>query len=142
VDGLIIPDLPLEEAKVLGGACEKRNMSLVLLVAPTTDSVRMRKIERHSSDFIYAVSVAGTTGAKGDFGPKTIAYFKTLGKNLRKPFVIGFGISNPAMAKTAARYAGGVVIGSALIECFRSAKNRREGLGKARKLLTSIRRAI
>jgi tryptophan synthase alpha chain len=142
VDGLIIPDLPLEEARDLRGKSEERGISLVLLVAPTTTPERMRQIEKLSGDFVYAVSIAGTTGAKGTFGPKTIRYFKKLKSTFRKPYVIGFGISNAAMARTAARYADGVVIGSALVDCFRRHKGKRQGLAEARRLLAGIRRAI
>jgi len=141
-DGLILPDLPVEEAGELRQAAKERSLSTVFLVAPTSSPERVKAIDRASTDFVYAVTVTGVTGGRSRFGPDTDNYLRTLRSMLRKPFVAGFGVSSPETARRLARYADGVVIGSALIGTFRSARTRMSGLRAVGRLLRSIRAAL
>jgi tryptophan synthase alpha chain len=112
--GLIVPDLPLEEAPQVLEACEARGIALVPLVAPTTPSDRMTLIGERARGFLYTVSVVGTTGerAAGDFGA-VVARAK---QHTDVPVAIGFGISTPEQARAAADAgAEGVIVGSRLV---------------------------
>jgi tryptophan synthase alpha chain len=141
-DGLIIPDLPFDEAGQLSRPATKNNLSNIYLVAPTSTPERAREIGRACTDFVYAVTVTGVTGAESHFDRSTDSYLKSLRQRLKKPFVAGFGVSSPESAARLARYADGVVIGSALIRTFRTARNRRSGISAVSRLLTSIRHKL
>ncbi len=118
IDGLILPDLPvdvyLKEYKKL---FEKHNLSIVFLVAPETSNARIREIDRISNGFIYIVSSSSTTGIKEDIENKQIDYFKRIKNlNLKNPRLIGFGISNNKTFKRACEFGNGAIIGSAFIK--------------------------
>lgn len=142
VDGLIVPDLPVEEAAPLSLAARKHDVSLIFLAAPTSGKERIKKIDRLSDDFVYAVTVTGVTGSRSNISDDTDKYLRKLRGELTKPFVAGFGVSSPKTAARLAQIADGVVIGSALIELIRKAKSAREGVKLTARLLTSIRRAL
>lgn len=116
VSGLIVPDLPLEEAAEVRAACLERGLALVPLVAPTTPLQRLERIGADASGFVYTVSLTGTTGerARVDAGLAEI-----LGRTAActdVPVAVGFGISTPAQAAAAADAgAAGVIIGSRLV---------------------------
>jgi tryptophan synthase alpha chain len=142
VDGLIIPDLPVEEAIGFGEQIEKRGMSTILLVSPTSPRERWHDIDRYSTDFVYAVTVTGVTGAGRKFDIHTDHYLRQLRRSLSKPFVAGFGVDSPEAAKRLCRSADGVVIGSALIKLIDSARNAAEARRKVTRFLTSVRKAL
>jgi len=142
VNGLIIPDLPVEEGTLFREKCDAQNIATVFLVAPTTGVRRLHAIEKQSSGFVYAVSIAGITGARQSFDTKTHAYFRQLKQAMHKPFVIGFGISTPAMAADACRFADGAVIGSKFISIYRDAGSVSAGLKKSRQFLRRVRNVL
>lgn len=142
VDGLIIPDLPVEEADDFRRIAESEGLSLIFLVAPTSSPERILMIDRASSDLVYAVTVTGVTGAGKNFDRSTNRYLENLRHQLSRPFVAGFGVSTVDDAKRMVRYADGVVIGSALVRLLRQAKNQADGLRKTESFLRKIKRAI
>jgi len=114
VSGLIVPDLPLEEAPQIQEACEARGVALVPLVAPTTPEERLRVIGERARGFLYTVSVMGTTGERSaaDFG-EVVGRAKAC---TDVPVALGFGISTPEHAAAAADAgADGVIVGSRLV---------------------------
>ena len=118
IDGLIIPDLPVdvyhEEYKDI---FEKYGLINVLLITPQTSEERIRYIDSVSSGFIYMVSSASTTGAKSGFGEEQFNYFKRIAAmKLKNPQIVGFGISNKETFTQATQYAKGAIIGSAFIK--------------------------
>lgn len=116
VDGLIIVNLPPEEAAPLEHELATREMNLIFLVAPTTTEERMALIAEHSSGFIYYVSLKGVTGAnhlRTETIPERVARLKA---HARHPVLVGFGIKDGAAAREVAAYADGVVVGSALVD--------------------------
>jgi len=142
VDGLIIPDLPVDEAL---GYCKlmKHNLlSSIFLVSPTSTDDRIRKINKMSSDFVYAVTVTGVTGTGKKFGHTTDNYLKHLNNVLTKPFVAGFGVSSPESATRLCQYSDGVVIGSALVQLIRKALTKRAAIIQIGRFLGKIRKAI
>ena len=117
VDGLILPDLPLDEyEQEYKTLFESHGLCNTFLISPTTSEARIRKIDEASQGFIYAVSASSTTGAKGDFSLEQEMYFKKLqGMKLKNPFLAGFGISNHKTFTKACEYGAGAIVGSAFI---------------------------
>ncbi|MBI2995732.1 MAG: tryptophan synthase subunit alpha [Candidatus Melainabacteria bacterium] len=115
--GLIIPDLPLEEAKKYLPLFKKYKLHLILLAAPPTKKEKIKKITKSSTSFIYLVSVTGTTGVRKKIPQELKNKIQEIKSFTRNPVVVGFGISNSKQAKQIIAYgADGVVIGSALIK--------------------------
>jgi tryptophan synthase alpha chain len=114
--GLIVPDLPFEEAPPVLAACDAEGIALVPLVAPTTPPERLARIGRRARGFLYTVSVVGTTGeraALADSFAEVVAHAKT---STNVPVALGFGISTPEQAAQAADAgADGVIVGTRLV---------------------------
>lgn len=125
VDGLILPDLPLQEyVNNYKPLAESLNLSVSFLISPTTSEARIRQIDSVSNGFIYAVSSSSTTGAKKEFSEEQILYFKKLQSlNLENPFLIGFGISNFQTYSQACSYAAGAIVGSSFITALKESKD-------------------
>jgi tryptophan synthase alpha chain len=113
-DGIILPELPLEEAGRFSEECTSSGLSQVLLVTPTTSPDRITSIDEASRGFVYCVSTTGVTGIAGRNSPRE--YFGNVRRLVRRnPLLVGFGISTPEAARQLSRDADGVIIGSALI---------------------------
>ena len=136
IDGLIIPDLPVdvyhEEYKTLFDAHGLYNM---FLITPQTPEERIRYIDEVSNGFIYMVSSASVTGAKNTFGQTQTDYFDRIAKmGLSTPTVVGFGISNAETYTAATTHSKGAIIGSAFIQFLEN-----EGVDKINQFISSIR---
>lgn len=116
VDGVIIPDLPPEEAQEFIRYANMKGLADICFIAPTSSDSRIRKISRIDRGFIYYVSLTGVTGGRktlaGDL-KKNLARIK---KATAKPVCVGFGISNPAQARSLRGICDGVIIGSAIVK--------------------------
>ena len=125
VSGLIIPDLPLEEAYKFSKIVSNHSMDLVLLVAPTTPFERMKKISNHTKGFTYLVSVTGVTGERNKMESRVenlIAKLKEINNN---PIAVGFGISTPEHVNKVREWgADGVIIGSAFVKRISSSSEK------------------
>ena len=115
VDGLIIPDLPPEEAGDLIASCREQNIATVFLVAPTSSEDRIAKIDSYTTGFLYCVSLTGVTGARTSMGADVPVFMETVRSRSTHPLAIGFGISTPVQAYEAAKLADGIIVGSAVI---------------------------
>jgi tryptophan synthase alpha chain len=116
VSGLIVPDLPLEEATEVRPACRRRGLAFVPLVAPTTPAERLERIGAGASGFLYAVSVTGTTGERGGMADGLADVIARVAIHTDVPIAVGFGISTPEQAAAVARAgADGVIVGSRLV---------------------------
>jgi len=125
--GLIVPDLPLEEAPAVAGACEDRGLALVPLVAPTTPDDRLEAIGRRARGFLYAVSLLGTTGERHGLADSFASVVARAAAHTDVPVAVGFGIATGAHAAEAARAgADGVIVGSRLIRAAAEAHDRGE----------------
>lgn len=123
-DGVILPDVPLEEAAAFKAACMANGLDLIQLVAPTTPDARMRAVDEASSGFVYCVSVTGVTGARdgADVAASVEGFKDRVKANIRKnPVQVGFGIRSHEDAKRMVSGFQGVIIGSALIDAIRTA---------------------
>ena len=118
IDGLIIPDLPVDVFhKEYLPIFEKYGLYNVFLITPQTSDERIKYIDTISKGFIYMVSSASTTGAKNSFDQQQQDYFKRIEDlNLKTPQIIGFGISNHETFKQATQHASGAIIGSAFVK--------------------------
>lgn len=118
IDGLIIPDLPLEEYKAhYKNTFQKFDLLPVFLITPQTSEVRIKEIDKASEGFIYMVSSASVTGSTGGFQDEQKDYFERVSKmGLATPLIVGFGIKDAETYKQATQHAKGAIIGSAFIK--------------------------
>jgi tryptophan synthase alpha chain len=121
VDGLILPDLPLQEYEdEYRQTFTKAGLPVTFLISPTTSPERIAHIDKLSKTFIYAVSASSTTGAKNGFSQTQVDYFKSISAlKLKSPVMIGFGISDKSTFQQATEYASGAIVGSAFINLLR-----------------------
>jgi len=119
VDGLLVLDLPPEEAEDHMEACQKRDMLTVFLLAPTTPEDRVEYIARNATGFIYYVSRTGVTGVREDLASDLQEMVEMIKRHSDKPLVVGFGIQNPDQVNAVARLADGVVVGSAIVNTIK-----------------------
>jgi tryptophan synthase alpha chain len=115
VDGVIVLDLPPEEATDLAAEGEAVGLDLIFLVAPTSTPPRLRLIARKSRGFVYVVSRMGVTGERTELPPDLATQVRALRMVTTKPICVGFGISGPEQVATVGRLADGVVVGSAIV---------------------------
>lgn len=141
VDGTLIVDLPPEEGEETRKAAKAKGISLVYLLAPTSDQDRIRKVTQKGSGFIYYVSLTGITGAKLSQDLNGQVALKTLKRSSRLPVCVGFGIKTPEQARHVARMADGVVVGSALVNLLEQHRGK-QGLAHARSLAEKLARAV
>jgi tryptophan synthase alpha chain len=122
VDGLIIPDIPVEESGIIEKEAGDHGLPIIYLVAPNTSDERMRRIDERSQGFVYCVSVTGVTGAReGDEIARSVQRFiDRVKKNVtRNPKMVGFGIKSHKDAQRIAADMDGFIVGSALIDTIR-----------------------
>jgi tryptophan synthase alpha chain len=123
VDGLILPDLPMQEyLDEYQTMFESYGLINIFLITPQTSESRIREIDSNSRGFIYMVSSASTTGAKGGISDDQVKYFERVkAMKLRNPTLIGFGISNHETFQRACQHSAGAIIGSAFINVLKNA---------------------
>lgn len=113
--GLIVPDLPGDEAGGLFELVRSRGLDLVQLVAPTTPRQRVKAILAHCSGFVYCIAVAGTTGERDQVAAALLEQLRWLRQETELPLAVGFGISRPEHVQPLRGLADGVIVGSALV---------------------------
>lgn len=114
-DGLILPDLPPDEAETLIPEARAHDLDTVFLVAPTSTQARIARVTEACRGFVYAVSVTGVTGARDQVGAEVADLVSRVRQASDLPVAVGFGVSSGATAREVAAFADGVVVGSALI---------------------------
>jgi len=133
IDGLIVPDLPPEQAQPLLEIAPQYNLATIFLVAPTSPPERMQLIASVSTGFIYCVSVTGVTGARTMLSDEVAPMIAELRKHTDKPISVGFGISTPEQATQVAQVADGAIVASAIINIYE------KHIGDEEKLLTAVK---
>jgi tryptophan synthase alpha chain len=113
--GLIVPDLPHDEADEVRAACDSEGLALVPLVAPTTTPERIASIGADARGFVYTVSVTGTTGERDELPERLADTVERVRASTDVPVAVGFGISTPEQARTVAEVADGVIVGSRVV---------------------------
>lgn len=114
-DGVIVPDLPIEEADDLQDAAHTQDLHVVFLAAPTSSDERLKKIAKATRGFLYLVSLTGVTGARAGLPEGLQDFVERTRAVTDKPLCVGFGISNADNARRVAHFADGVIVGSALV---------------------------
>lgn len=122
-DGLILPDLPPDEAEELRSECLEKGLALVHLLAPNSPPERIQLVLERTAGFVYLVSITGITGAREELPPALGQFIRSIRAAAPEglPLAVGFGIGTPAQARAVAAEADGVIVGSALIQCVRNA---------------------
>jgi tryptophan synthase alpha chain len=139
-DGILVPDLPLEEAGTLGDLAQARGLSLVLLAAPTTPPERLKAIGAATHGFLYFVSVTGVTGARAELPADLPAKLAAARAATKVPVAVGFGVSTAEQARALAAHADAVVVGSALVDALhRGGDNPKAALALVRSLAAAMR---
>jgi len=142
VDGLLVVDLPHEEADELRQYSDPAGLAFITLIAPTTDPERARKILRRATGFVYYISVTGVTGTAVPRPDDVRRDVKRLQGMTALPVAVGFGISTPAQAATFAPLADGVVVGSTLIRLIGDKGGSGDLIPAATSFAAKIRQAI
>jgi tryptophan synthase alpha chain len=140
VAGVIVPDLPLEEAAGLRALLLEHGISLVDLVAPTSGEARLEAYGRDATGFLYLVSTTGVTGA--GMGADTAGYVARVRERCPLPLYVGFGIADGASAARVAAVADGVIIGSALQRIIAAAGSADEAASGVRAFLDDVVKAV
>jgi len=140
VDGLIIPDLPLEELETFKPDLLKSSLDLIMLVSPSTPLKRLENIASNSHGFLYCISVNGVTGVRNSnyIDQKTQAFLQRVRTVAGPPIAVGFGLSRHDQLRELADYTDGYIIGSALIKSMEQADNIEEALYAAQSFLQNV----
>jgi tryptophan synthase alpha chain len=136
VDGMIIPDLPPDEAGDFIKLSRKAALDTIFLLAPTSTEERIRRVTKASSGFVYYVSMTGITGSDLLIDGSMEGLISNIRKYTDKPIAVGFGVSTPGDAAAIARISDGVIVGSAIV------KTLHENPGELKNYLVSLREAI
>ena len=136
VDGIIVPDLPPDEAGNLIRYAKKSGLDTIFLLAPTSTNDRILKVAKASTGFIYYVPITGITGSRLSLDSSIEGHIARIRSVTAKPVAVGFGISTPEEAADVSRFADGVIVGSAIV------KRVEESDGELKSYLMSLRDAI
>jgi tryptophan synthase alpha chain len=140
VDGLVIVDLPPEEAGELEAAAGAAGVHVVYLLAPTSTPERIALVARHASGFIYCVSVTGVTGARAAVPEEVPAFLARVREHTALPLAVGFGVSTRAHVEALGQVADGVIVGSAFVQAVAGA-SRAERAAAVRAFVAELRGA-
>ncbi|MBI3975008.1 MAG: tryptophan synthase subunit alpha [Armatimonadetes bacterium] len=134
VDGVVIPDLPADEADFLITPAREADLDTIFLVAPTTSDERIRLADERSRGFVYCVSLTGVTGVRAKAPPEAEDLVRRVKAFTDRPVCVGFGISTPEQAAAVSRLADGVIVGSAIVDLV-----ERSGAGAPRAVAEFLR---
>jgi tryptophan synthase alpha chain len=142
IDGLILPDMPPDEAGPLKGPAAAAGLPLIFLLAPTSTAARRAFVARQSQGFVYYVSLTGITGAK-------LRNVSDVGKNVEKirkithiPVAVGFGVATPEDAAAVAAIADGVIVGSAIVKLIAAHRQKPEMVKHVAEFVRSLKTAM
>lgn len=139
VDGVVIPDLPPDEADDLLAAARPADLDTIFLLAPTSTDARIQLAAQRSSGFLYCVSLTGVTGIRDRLSEDARQLVERVRRVTKLPICVGFGVSTPEQARQVAEVADGVIVGSALVQQLEESGDR---LGRAEQFVRELRRSI
>jgi tryptophan synthase alpha chain len=142
VDGLIIPDLPPEEAKTLRQSAERYDIATIFFVAPTSQDERIRANAKASSGFVYYVSLTGITGTQKAVPKSVIKQINHIKHFTQKPVCAGFGISTVQQVKEIGSAADGVIVGSAIVKKIEECRGQRDLVGMVTRYVRSLVKSL
>jgi len=138
VMGVVVPDVPVEEAGELQTTARGHAVDVILLAAPTSTEERLARIAKAASGFIYCVSTTGVTGARSSLRADLPEFIARLRRHTDLPLAVGFGVSTVKQAEEVAGYADGVIVGSALVDMIGRNEELRTGLAEVGKYLHEV----
>ncbi len=142
VDGVIIPDLPPEEAGEFSADANEKGLDNVFLLAPTSTEQRVRMVAEQSRGFIYYVSLTGTTGVKSKVSENLKGKVQSIKNVAHLPVLVGFGISGPEQAQEAAQVSDGVIVGSAIVKLIEQNGNPQKRDDQIGDFVSRVKQAI
>lgn len=142
VDGLIVPDLPPEEAQHLRKLAKHEDIAVIFFVAPTSKDPRIRANTKASSGFVYYVSLTGITGTQKAVARSVVKQIKHIKRFTSKPVCAGFGISTPRQVKDIGRAADGVIVGSAIVKAIFEHKGKQDLVAAVSRYVSTLVRAL
>lgn len=142
VQGIIVPNMPLEEVGVFEKKADEAEIDIIFQVTPNTNEKRLKSILKKSSGFLYVINFEGVTGIRESIGQSTLTLIKRIRENSDIPLLAGFGISEPSQAeKLISEGADGVITGSAIAKLYRKEAGAPEaGLNKVKKFALKIKK--
>jgi tryptophan synthase alpha chain len=138
--GVVVPDVPVEEAGDLQAIARARGVDVILLAAPTSTDARLARIAAAASGFIYCVSTTGVTGARSSLRTDLPEFVARIRRHTDLPLAVGFGVSTPEQADEVAGYADGVIVGSALVDVVARNERLEDALAEIGRTLYRVRR--
>jgi tryptophan synthase alpha chain len=142
ISGLVVPDLPVDEASDFIAGCRSQGIDPILLAAPTSLDERLDMIAANASGFIYCVSVAGVTGARTSLSDQLPAFLERVRARTDVPLAVGFGVSGPEQAAEVSKFADGVIIGSRLISMVSDSDNIDSACDAVRQFLQDVNEVL
>ncbi len=142
VDGVIVPDLPPEEAGEFDRQAEAQGLDLIYLLAPTSTPERIKMIGSQSRGFIYYISLTGVTGVRSSLAQGVEEKVSRIKQATALPVLIGFGISGPEQAKAASGFSDGVIVGSAIVRMIEECPDPGERQEKVRVFVRNMKQAL
>jgi tryptophan synthase alpha chain len=142
VDGILVVDLPFEEAAELRQYTDPAGIDFISLIAPTTSNERVKQIAAHATGFLYYISITGVTGTAKPQVQEVKKDVERIRKVTALPLAIGFGISTPEQAKEIAPYADGIVVGSAVVKMIAENSQRSDLVAVVSQYAREMKKAI
>ena len=142
VDGMLVVDLPPEEAGEIKIHAERTGLDLIFLLAPTSDDTRIKLIAKNATGFIYYVSLTGVTGIRSQLDRDIRLQVEKIKKIASIPIGVGFGISTPRQAQMVAQWADAVVVGSAIIKTIKDSETSRQAVHNVGQFVLTLKQAI
>ena len=142
IDGVIIPDLPPEEAGPWIKEAKPLKLGTVFLIAPTSSPDRVKLASRYSRGFLYYVSITGITGTRGKLPNELEAGIRQIKKYSQKPVAVGFGISTPEQVREVSRFADGVIVGSAIVKTIEENREDSDLVNRVGDFVSSLAGAL
>ena len=142
VDGLLVVDLPYEEAGELKRYTDQMDLDFIFLLAPTSDDARIKMISQKARGFLYYISMTGVTGSSHSFSQFKEEDINRIKKYTDLPVAIGFGISTPEQAQVVGKSADGVVVGSAIVRIIEKNRNSQQLLKKVGEFTAQLRKVL
>jgi tryptophan synthase alpha chain len=142
VQGLIVPDLPVEESRSLREKAYAFGLSLIYLASPNTSTQRLAMIDNLTTSFIYAVSVTGITGARENVAAQATAFLQKLRREVKHPVLVGFGVATGSDAHRLVSFCDGVIVGSALLNQIEEHWMAKDGAEKIKNFVEELRHGL
>lgn len=140
--GTITPDLTIEEASPWLESCKKHGLNPIFVIAPSSNDLRLEKVVANCGGFVYAASIMGVTGARAQVSSAAEELVERARNFTKLPISVGLGVSTPEQAAGVAKYANGVIVGSAFINAVQKAPTFEAGLEAVKKLAQDLKAGI